>query len=134
MNSKQTASRVDETCAICTCQLHREGGYAAPSAHGRSHATSHHHVAERFFGRSKTRKKEIREAIFTVCPWNHEKRAIVLCYDCHEELIHNPVLLLEDFERFAALVKARGLSEVQKSADRSKLAARIRLFREVIDA
>jgi hypothetical protein len=46
----------------------------------------------------------------------------------------NPVLLLEDIERFAALVKRRGLSEDQKSEDRSKLAGRIRLFRDVIDA
>lgn len=112
----------------------RAPGYAAHSAHGRSHATEHHHVAERFFGRSKNRRKEIREAIFAVCPWNHDKKAIVLCYDCHEELVHNSVLLLEDFERFAALVNARGLAEAQKSADRSKLAGRIRLFREVIDA
>jgi len=125
---------MSETCAICSCQLHREGGYAAPSAHGRSHATKHHHIAERFFGRSTNRKKEVREGIFTVCPWGHEKKSVVLCYDCHEELIHNPVFLLEDIERFAALVKRRGLSEDRKSDDKVKLAGRIRLLREIIDA
>jgi hypothetical protein len=125
---------MSETCAICSCQLHREGGYAEPSVHGRSHATKHHHVAERFFGRSKNRKKEVRKGIFVTCPWGHEKKEVVLCYDCHEELIHNPVFLLDDIERFAALVKRRGLSEDRKSDDRSKLAGRIRLFREVIDA
>lgn len=123
-----------ETCAICSCQLHREGGYALPTLHGRSHATKHHHVAERFFGRSKNRKQEVRERIFTVCPWAHEKKKIVLCYDCHEELVHNPVFLTEDIERLAALVKSRSLSEERKSDDRSKLAGRIRLLREVIDA
>ena len=123
-----------ETCAICGCQLHREGGYAAPTPHGRSHATKHHYVAERFFGRSKNRKKDIRNGIFTVCPWGHEGKEVVLCYECHEELIHNPVFLLEDIERFAALVRARGLSDDKKSDDRSKIAGRIRLLREVIDA
>ncbi len=58
----------------------------------------------------------------------------MLCYECHEELIHNPVFLLQDIERFAALVKARGLSEENKSNDRSKIAGRIKLLREVIDA
>jgi hypothetical protein len=59
---------------------------------------------------------------------------VVLCYECHEELIHNPVFLLEDIERFAALVRERGLSEECKSNDRAKIAGRIRLLREVIDA
>jgi hypothetical protein len=123
-----------ESCAICGCQLHREGGYAAPTPHGRSHATKHHHVAERFFGRSKNRKKVLREGIFSACPWSHEKKAITLCYDCHEELIHNPVFLVEDIERFAALVKRRGLSEDQKTEDKTKLAGRIQLLHEVIEA
>jgi hypothetical protein len=55
--------------------------------------TSHHYVAERFFGRSKNRRGQIREAIFPECPWDYEKRTVVLCYECHEELIHNPVFL-----------------------------------------
>jgi hypothetical protein len=123
-----------ETCAICGCLLHRDGDYASPSTHGRSHATKHHYVAERFFGRSKNRKGEVRKGIFTVCPWSHEKKEVVLCYECHEELIHNPVFLSEDIERLAALVKRRGFSEEQKPDDRSKIAGRIRLLREVIDA
>lgn len=125
---------MSETCAICSCQLHREGDYAVPSAHGRSHATKHHYVAERFFGRSKNRQREVRKGIFTVCPWAHEKKSVVLCYECHEELIHNPVFLAEDIERFAALVRKRGLSEDLKPDDRLKLAGRIRLLREIIDA
>jgi hypothetical protein len=126
--------RTSETCAICGCQLHRDGGYAEPSVRGRSHATRHHHVAERFFGRSTNRKKEVREGIFTVCPWGHEGKEVVLCYECHEELIHNPVFLPKDIESFAALVRTRGLSEEHKSEDRSKIAGRIQLLREVISA
>jgi hypothetical protein len=125
---------MNETCSICGCLLHRDGGYAEPTPQGRAHATKHHHVAERFFGRSKNRKNEIRDGIFAVCPWGQERKAVVLCYECHEELIHNPVFLQEDIERFAALVKARGLSEDKKSDDRSKIAGRISLLREVIDA
>jgi hypothetical protein len=38
--------------------------------------------AERFFGR-----------IFDKCPWGVEGDTTILCYDCHEELLHNPVFL-----------------------------------------
>jgi hypothetical protein len=41
-----------ETCAICGCEIHRNGDYAKPTVKGRSHATRYHFVAERFYGRS----------------------------------------------------------------------------------
>jgi len=123
---------MDETCAICGCRLHRSGEYAKPTILGRSHATSHHHVAERFFGRSTNRKGTQREAMFDGCPWDHEREVAVFCYECHEELIHNPVILPEDIRRFAQLVRLRGLSEETKTTDRSLIAGRIRLFQEVI--
>ena len=47
-----------ENCAICGCQLHRQGDYAKPTIKGRSHATKHHFIAECFFGRSANRKGE----------------------------------------------------------------------------
>lgn len=121
-----------ERCAICNCLLHRAGGYAKPTVEGRSHASEHHHVAERFFGRSTNRKGTKREALFTTCPWNSERKATVLCYDCHELLLHNPILLLEDIRRFAALVERRGLSEDQKPEDLTKIAGRIALFHDLI--
>jgi hypothetical protein len=41
-----------EKCAICGCELHRIAGtYARPTVEGRSHASKHHFVSERFFGR-----------------------------------------------------------------------------------
>jgi hypothetical protein len=112
--------------------LHRDGGYARPTVLGRSHATSHHYVAERFFGRSANRRGTRREAIFGSCPWGHEGEVVVFCYECHEELIHNPVILPEDIRRFAQLVRSRGLSEQSKPEDRSLIAGRIRLLQEVI--
>jgi hypothetical protein len=123
---------MDETCAICGCQLHRTGEYAKPRTLGRSRATSHHLVAERFFGRSKNRPGTMREAIFETCPWGQDGKVLVFCYECHEELIHNPVILREDIERFAKLVRLRGLSEQKKTEGRSIIAGRIRLFQEVI--
>jgi hypothetical protein len=123
---------MEEHCAICGCLLHRSGEYAQPTVLGRSHATSHHYVAERFFGRSATRKGTQREAIFDRCPWGHERKTVVFCYECHEELIHNPVILPEDLERLATLVRLRELSEESKSEDRTRLAGRVRLFQEVI--
>ncbi|MDQ3254641.1 MAG: hypothetical protein M3R15_12155 [Acidobacteriota bacterium] len=56
----------------------------------------------------------------------------MFCYECHEELLHNPVLLPEDIDRLAYLVKQLGLSEEQKTTDRSKLGGRIRLLHEAL--
>jgi hypothetical protein len=122
-----------ERCAICGCALHRKAGtYARPTIEGRSHATEHHFVSERFFGRSANRKGTKTEGIFEVCPWGHEGKTAVFCYECHEELLHNPVLLPEDIKRFAKLVRSRQLAEDQKPADRKKIAGRVALFHEVI--
>ncbi len=121
-------------CEICGCTLHRRGVYATPTVEGRSHPTEHHYVAERFFGRSKNRKGTVREAIFDTCPWDLEKKTVVLCYDCHEELIHNLVFLPQDISSFADLVNRRNLNEKSKSDDRSKLAGRIALLHEVLQA
>ena len=122
-------------CVICGCRIHREGDYAKPSIKGHSHASEHHYVAERFFGRSATRKSEPpREPIFKNCPWaGMEGKFGVFCYECGEELLHNPVLLPTDIDRFAELVRMRGLNESQKSASKDKIARRIELLHEVIE-
>ena len=39
-----------ETCAVCGCELNRSGNYAGTTTEGRSHASKHHFVAERFSG------------------------------------------------------------------------------------
>jgi len=123
----------DEHCMICGCRLHRtKNTYARATVAGRSHATKHHFVAERFFGRSTNRKGTKSPGVFSACPWGHEGKAAVFCYECHEELLHNPVLLPEDITRFSDLVRSRGLSEESKPEDRSKIAGRIALFRDVI--
>jgi hypothetical protein len=70
--------------------------------------------------------------MWELCPWNCEGEVGVFCYECHEELIHNPVLLREDIQRFAELVRLRGLSEDVKTEGRSQIAGRIRLLHEVI--
>jgi hypothetical protein len=125
---------MSENCAICGCPVHRSGKYATPTVEGRSHATKHHCVAERFFGRSRNRSGTQREPIFASCPWGEEKKTTVFCYECHEELLHNPVLLPADILALAQLVKARNLNEERKAEDREKIAGRIRLFHEVIAA
>ncbi len=124
--------QTSETCAICGCRLNRGGKYATPTVDGRSHATKHHFVAERFFGRSAMRKETVREGIFEECPWDLEGKTVVFCYECHEELLHNPVFLPEDIEAFAALVRAGGLDESEKPTDRKKIAGRIQLLHDVL--
>ena len=120
-------------CAICGCSIHRGGKYAVPTIEGRSHATRHHYVAERLFGRSATRKGEQREPIFKDCPWGLEKQSLEFCYECHEELLHNPVFLPADICRFAELVRLRNLDESEKTASKDKIARRIELLHEVIE-
>lgn len=126
------AGHPKETCQICGCFLHREGQYAKVSLRGRSHATRHHYVAERFFGRSANRPGTTRAAILTACPWDHEGKKGLFCYECHEVLLHNPVLLPGDIAKFARLARLRGLSETKKPISRSLIAGRIVLFHEVI--
>ena len=125
-------TKIAERCAVCGCSVHREGQYAQPSIKGRSHATKHHFIAERFFGRSANRRGTQREPIFLDDPWQAEGQSEVFCYECHEELIHNPVLLPDDIKAFAKLVQIRGLSEDQKNTDRTKIAGRIQLLHEVL--
>lgn len=123
---------MSETCAICGCLVHRDGDYAKPTIEGRSHATRHHYVAERFFGRSQNRPGEQRYKIFEECPWGVEGETGVFCYECHEELLHNPVFLPKDVDAFSKLVKAKGLNEGEKPENREKLAGRIKLFHDVL--
>ena len=122
------------SCAICKCPVHRDGDYTLPTPKGRSHRTEHHYVAERFFGRSANRPRTQREPIFAECPWPLKEKTGVYCYECHEELLHNPVFLPDDIERFAELVARRGLTEPAKGENRSALARRIELLNEVINA
>jgi len=125
---------MSERCAICGCLVRRGRGYATPTLAGRSHATRHHYVAERFFGRSSNRRGTMRKPIFQRCPWGVEGETAIFCYECHEELLHNPVLLPRDVEALACLVKSRGLDEGRKMVSRKKLAGRIELLNEVIAA
>jgi hypothetical protein len=123
---------VTERCKICNCKLNRSKEYAQQTQKGRSGATKHHFVAERLFGRSSNRRGTTRPAIFSTCPWNCEGRRLVLCYECHEELVHNPVLLPEDFDMLNALVCAHGLHEEEKPENREKIAGRVKLFHDAI--
>ena len=123
---------MSERCSLCGCPIHRNGDYAKPTIKGRSHATAHHFVAERFYGRTKNRPGEQRERILEPDPWQAEGSYTVFCYECHEELLHNPVFLPHDIEAFSRLVKSRGLDEETKPENRNKIAGRIQLLNGVI--
>ena len=123
-----------EKCQICGCEIHRGGDYAKPTLMGRSHATKHHYVAERFYGRTKN-KRTYQE----VSPIFSEKdfseyggKFGIFCYECHEELLHNPILLPADIEKLSELVRNRQYNEVKKGDSREKIAERIKLFHEII--
>lgn len=127
-----TKNQPVEQCCICGCKVHRGGEYATPTIQGRAHATKHHFVAERFFGRSANRRGDQRKPVFSSCPWGVEGKSAVFCYECHELLVHNPVFLEEDLKRFALLVQKRGFKEEIKTESTEKLAGRIDLLHEVI--
>lgn len=137
--TSETIPRV-ERCAVCGCLLHRQGNFALPTAEGRSHATAHHYAAERFFPRTGSRAgkryryKTPRDGIFQTCPWGMRGKTTVCCYECHEDLLHNPVLLPDDIARFAELIRRHGLDEDQKPEDRERIAGRIELLHTVIQA
>lgn len=123
---------MNEVCGICGCRLHRGGDYATPTVEGRSHATMHHYVAERFYGQSENRHGQQHEPIFTDDPWAMEGQTGVFCYECHEELLHNPVLLPTDLAIFRELVRRFDLAETEKPVHPGKLAGRIKLLHEVL--
>jgi hypothetical protein len=124
-----------EGCAFCGCVLQRaRGTYAQANLLGRSHATRHHLVAERFFGRSANRKGTKTDGIFSICPWEQEGVTELFCYECHEEMLHNPIFLADDIRLFSQIIKLKNLDERVKTEDRSKLAGRIALFHEVLAA
>jgi hypothetical protein len=75
---------------------------------------------------------ERKEKVF--CPFGQEGKKAPYCYECHEELLHNPILLPEDIQAFAELVKKRGYSESNKPERRERIAGRILLLHEVISA
>lgn len=123
---------MEERCALCDCSLHHESGTSGVPRW--SEATESYFVAERFFGRSSTRPGTIKDPVFIKCPWGMERQTVLMCYECSEVMLHNPVILPGDVRRFAELVALRGLSEVVKTPDRSRLIGRVKLLQEVIAA
>lgn len=132
-NMEENESTKNLKCSICGCAIHRDGDYARPTIKGRAHATRHHYVAERFFGRSVNRPKTERTPILKSSLLNkYEGLSGWFCYECHEELLHNPVILPEDIEALSELVRSRHLDEDSKTEDREKLSRRIELLQEII--
>jgi hypothetical protein len=70
--------------------------------------------------------------MFGTSPWGFEGKTGVFCYECHEELLHNPVLLPDDVAILAELIRRRALNEDDKPSGRDKIAGRVQLFQEVI--
>ena len=119
-------------CGLCGCVIQNNGGYAEPTVDGRSHRTKHHYVAERFFGRSNNRRGEIREGIFSVEELDIKPKFGEYCYDCHEELLHNPIILKSEMDKLAEIFKIIGANEDVKTERKDKLKQRIITLKEVI--
>ena len=123
-----------EKCAICGCTLNDDPKvYATDTEAGRGHRSKSHYIAERLLGRCRTQG----DGIFTGRErWLQGSggKTEDLCFDCHEELLHNPVLLPDDIKRFRDLVFYYGYGERTKiDGDKKKLAKRIKLLHSVIE-
>ena len=119
-------------CQICDCKIHNNGEYAKPTIRGRSHASRHHYIAERFYGRTKNKQKYKARPIFKDEFTEYEKKYGLFCYECHEELLHNPIVLPESINKLKKLIRKMGYHESSKGASRKKIAQRIKLFQEII--
>ena len=82
-----------EHCALCGCELTR-GNNINPT--GRS---SHHRIPKRLERWTGAFSEELR---------NEE---MLMCYFCHEQLLHNPILLPGTEERLAELFAGKGPDE-----------------------
>jgi len=69
-----------EHCELCGVEL--EAGDYGTKMNGRS---SHHRIPERF-NKFSTQGNSL--------PEDKDHELLILCYFCHEELLHNPILLL----------------------------------------
>lgn len=123
-------------CQICGCLLSRENGvYGQPTPSGRSHGTRHHFIAERFFGRTTNKRNSKANPIFADEDYQeYARQTETFCYECHEELLHNPIFLRKDIDKFAELTKKRHCAETGqvKTEKREKIGQRIKLLNEVI--
>lgn len=123
---------VNTKCAICGCVINRGSEYATATIKGRSHVTKHHNVAVRFF-HAEDRAGNPKKPIFIVDSWALEGHTTEFCYECHEELLHNPVFLPDDILGFSELVRLRKLNETEKKESKKELAGRIKLLHEVLE-
>ena len=128
---------MDERCAICNCILEiGKDEYGKHTLKGRRHASGHHYVAKRFFSSKDKKSGKKYKPIFTDSdfPWKIKpKETGTFCFECHEELLHNPVFLPEDIKRFSKLVNSKHYDEPDKTESREKLAKRIELLHDVFD-
>ena len=93
----------DKHCALCECEL-TTGDYG----HNPSHITGHHRIARRLEGWVANLK-------------TLEGEQLLLCYECHEEVLHNPVLLPGMEQQIAKLFAGKSRDE------------KVMIFAEVIE-
>ena len=123
-----------ERCRLCGCRVHRGGPYAAPTIEGRSCASEHHLCGRALPWALENLTWRPACQDFRNVSVGIRRKVAVYCYECGEKLLHNPVIIEADIERFAQLVRLRALNEDAKPAARQKMVGRIRPLYEVIDA
>mgnify|MGYP001619825991 CR=1 FL=1 len=126
----KSKSKNEGNCGLCGCALLRMGKYGEDNALGRCFPSEHHLVAKRFYGKNKNKRSKILDDD-DFKKFSNEK--IKLCYDCHEELLHNPVLSPDNMKGFKELVRKKHWDERNKKDGKEKIRGRIKLLQEIID-
>ncbi|PIR66222.1 MAG: hypothetical protein COU51_05060 [Parcubacteria group bacterium CG10_big_fil_rev_8_21_14_0_10_36_14] len=92
-------------CELCGCELILKNEKQYGTSGAECHISRHHFFPKRFL--KLFDKKEIKK-YFNIEDKNEKA---VLCYDCHEEMIHNIVLTPQIIKKFGKKMKNKNIKE-----------------------
>jgi uncharacterized CHY-type Zn-finger protein len=94
-------------CMLCGIEFPKTGVYAEKTESGQHYRAEHHLIPKRFekyhiSQRSLAKKLNVGTQDFV---------PVYLCYECHEELLQNPVFTTEMIKELSHLIKGKSLED-----------------------
>ena len=97
-----------ETKSQCMlCGIEYATGVVYASEHGRRSRGRHHLFPRRFEKRGMSQEGLARKLDVET----RDLGFVHLCYECHEELLHNPVLTIKMLDELSHLIKGKSLED-----------------------
>ena len=93
-------------CMLCGTKFSTKGIYATKTKNGRHHRGEHHLFPARFEKHFSQRSLAKKLNVET-----QSLDSIYLCYDCHEELLQNPVFTTKMIKELSYLMKGKSLED-----------------------